>query len=298
MEGGICKERDGMKYNIGDRLRYFSVVGRCKVDGVNMLECICDCGSLFLHQVKHIGRKSGLTCRSNKKCSLWVDLNRKDIEWPDLSKVRYYDFIYALRGNNGMDKTCKTCKKKKIRSLFCQKMQQTCLSCLNGKTPEEFRVQGNQRSKKNRKGVIIKLVGSHENKRGFVYLMYSESINMYKVGKSKSPLARLDSVRIEYGLPDLKILCVGNPLGDAYKVENYIQNKIKNHKVGRLKPNGGFTNELFSCSLLIVSFIFIESMQEAVWLDDSTRDLIDINIPRISKEIISKRHNRKKNKAI
>lgn len=294
-----------MKYNVGDRFRYFSIVGWVKRPNMKFdsFEALCDCGKFFNFPTNKIYDREYKTCSSRSSCSVYVDLNNNGRNWPvDIDRRRDIRSVFTRplkeKFKKVVYKTCKTCNKKKVSLFFNQEMQHTCLSCLDGKTPEEFRAQANRRSNQKRKRVVVKLVGSHKDKRGFVYLMYSKSINMYKVGKSKSPLARLDNVRLEYGLLDLKILCIGNPLGDAYRVESHIQNKIKTHKVDRLKPNGGFTNELFSCSLLIASSIFIESMQEVIWLDDSTRDLIDINIPKISKDIISKRYNRKKYKAV
>lgn len=266
-----------MKYRVGDRFRYFSIVGRYKksIDDVHYtLECICDCGNSFSFNTKHVSLRILRPCHSNKKCGLWSEINSKEAEWPDNSRKRMSDFHAAIGGLKDLDKTCKTCNKKKYKGLFHQDMQQTCLDCIGDMSVQEFKDRQEKRWRDKKKGKMIAIIGSAKDKDGYIYIMYSVSLDLYKVGVSNEPYGRVYQVRGEYGISDLKLLCIGNPIGRSFKSESYIHHKILRYKIKHIKPNGGTSNELFSCDLSTVTNVFLSACQDYEWLDDETKDLV------------------------
>lgn len=259
-----------MKYTIGNRYRYFSIVGK----KAGNLECLCDCGNLFDFPIKHIGRKINQSCHSNKRCSIWVNGLVTEKDWPDNSYNRRVDFNAAIGPTGNFYKTCKTCGDRKYKGFFSYDMQHTCLYCLGGMSVYEFKRGEGKRSRDKSKEIISIVIGSAKDKDGYIYLMYSPSLNVYKVGVSNSPYSRLISVRHDYGIEDLILICIGNPVGRSFKCESYIHSKIVTYKRKHIKPCGGVANELFSCDLSTVSNMFLSVCQEYTWIDEGTRDLI------------------------
>jgi len=187
-------------------------------------------------------------------------------------------------------KLCRTCNERKPREDHHPAMQQTCITCMDGRTPDEFkefiRVRNNRQRevyRKAHKKTLLKKLGDAKEKRGYIYLLHSESKNIYKIGVSLDPYQRCKALSgAEYGISDLRLLAFSIPIGDAYHVEGWLHNKMRMYNFHYKKPCGNYARELFECSFDIISKLFISCSQAIQWKDEPTFCSVDISkIPKI-----------------
>lgn len=197
----------------------------------------------------------------------------------------------TLKAKDGK-KYCPTCKVRKCRQLFHKHMQQTCLECLDGRTPEEFREW--RRKEKNKKrevyrkrqrGKLLATIGNAKDKRGYIYLMHSIKEDFYKIGVSTDPYKRLKDLRIsDYGIRDLKLLAISIPVDEAYKTERYVHNKLKRYNVEFTKVNGRKATELYKCDNNLIVSLFYQVSQDIKIIEYDKFKNINLNkINKINK---------------
>ncbi len=181
-------------------------------------------------------------------------------------------------------KLCRTCNQRKPREDHHPQMQQTCLTCMSGRTPEEFReftrVRKNKQRKVYRREHKEKLhekLGDAKAKRGYIYLLHSKSKDLYKVGVSIDPYKRLLDLQLnEYQIKDLRLVAFSVPVNDAFKTECFIHNKLDKYRVDFIKPCGGRARELFHCDLNIVANLFVRCSQDINWKDRSIMGKVNL----------------------
>lgn len=215
----------------------------------------------------------------NKTIKSSIILKPKAQKPDDLLTSKYNKIIST---NDGKLKNCCKCKSKLFYKEFTKYHNNICFYCLNGRTVEEYieysklikklRDKTYKRIKKTKQQRELKeWIGDSIDKGGYIYMMYSSALNIYKVGVSHTPFVRLKSLSYtEYGINDLKILCVGVPKSRSFDAESNIHIELKKYKYEFLKPCGGWANELFSCDLITITNIFKNYCQSWRWLDKTT----------------------------
>ena len=187
-------------------------------------------------------------------------------------------------------RTCRYCSSRKASDEFHQSSIYTCLDCLGDLGITDFkdkmRLQKNARRRVKlniRKKTILNSLGDARVKRGYIYLLYSKVNEFYKIGVGSDPYSRYRDIKnYEYKIKDLKLLAFSCPIGDAFKVEGWIHNRLKNYRVDYVKPCGGVARELFNCSFGEVLDLFIGCSQEIKVVNKKQFIGVDIsNIPKI-----------------
>ena len=91
-------------------------------------------------------------------------------------------------------RACRYCKSRKSPTEFHSTSLYTCLECLGDLSIDEFKlkckIEANKRRRQKRKSIngnLPNLPGDAKLKRGYIYLLYSKSKDLYKIGVGLNP---------------------------------------------------------------------------------------------------------------